>query len=921
MLQVISFLCTFGLCIVNSFNVDSICLCNYLCLCNSFLHLLTDSTNTVIINENSSDEHMRASLHQLHLVGTELPPGTSVQGSGMHGTSIQTLGMQGSNVPITEIYQHDLPAGMSCVYGVQPVRSEHGLVQSVGLARLPSYRPPPDYKTIMSHKLDHLAQHVMQQRSTAAHMTQDVLAYSQPDIHQMPLEYVTYYNNGHTYIDRPFYDVVEGGLAYHPTRPVDRTSSLIVYPSGVRRDDRQPYHLGDRISALEHPVYVGLGGELLGYQPSRPVDRSSSLMVYPSLVGRDGVVYSRIENVPDVAAMLQYRQPPPYGRQSTSTPDLALQMANAVSHSTPDLATCHARPQLIMQSRFDQSLENLALDAQQLQFCQLRSNQSRDNVNSSSGSRAEVNRVTGQREVNRSTGHVEVNRATGQMEVNQPTGEVDVNQPSGLFEANRSAHLPFPDVTKNGAPDSNATGRNAMGVSVDLSRLAMLQHFEKQNRVILQKMAENPSVGRDDYLQQLRLQEAFRNLQINTTKSEGVKQLPKSVEEAQRLYTGDNRDFQQKSNGSASPVGRSSVDSEGLGVPSERLTGSQRSDNGKAPVVGSAMMQKAAVNTGNLEIRQLTENAGIMNQRGGGAEMEAEPKGPNDESRQTLESKLEDGQVFVEFEQVPKKRQKFDCSTALSDVNRDRNRFKDVIPYEDNRVKLKPTKENPTGYINASHIRVQVGKQEFSYIATQGPLANTVIDFWQMIYENNIRVISMLTGVNDPDQRKCAKYWPVRLGTENALKFGDFSVALRYINECWSYVTRGLIVRHDPSRTERLVWHLQYTEWPDRGCPSNPSGFLEYLDELSAIKRQVMMEQNTQKPACVVVHCSAGVGRTGVLVLTEMMKTIMEHNGNVDVPSALKMLRNQRMHMVQTVSQYSFVYKMIKLYFQSSRLI
>lgn len=842
----------------------------------------------------------------------------------MHGTSIQTITMQGSSLPITEIYQHDLPAGVSHVYGVQPVRSEHGgLAQPVGLARLPSYRPPPDYKTIMSQKLDHLAQQAMLQRSTTAHLTQDALAYSQPDIHQMPLEYVTYYNNGHTYLDRPFYGVVEGGLAYHPVRPVDRTSSLIVYPSGVRRDDRPPYHPADRISALEHPVYLGNGGELLGYQPSRPVDRSSSLMVYPSLVGRDGVVYSRIENVPDVAAMLQYHQPPPYGRQSTSTPDLALQMANAVSHSTPDLATCHARPHLVMQSRFDQSLENLALDAHHLQFCQLRSNQSKDNIDLSSGSRAEVNRVTGQREVNQSTGHVEVN---------QLTGEVDVNQPAGLFEASRSTHLPFPDVTKNGTADPSAAGRNPVGgVSIDLSRLAMLQHFEKQNRVMLQKMAENPSVARDDYLQQLRLQEAFRNLQINTNKSEGVKQLPKSADEAQRLGAGDVRDFQQRSNGSASPVGRSSDRSEGLGVPSERRTGSQRSDVDRAPSSVSsaglepAMQKKAALSAGNLESRQLTENAGMLNERGGrGGATETEaapPRGPSDESRQTMESKLEDGQVFVEFEQVPKKRLKFDCATALSEVNRERNRFKDVIPYEDNRVKLKPTKENPTGYINASHIRVPVGKQEFSYIATQGPLPTTVVDFWQMIYENNIRVISMLTGVNDPDQHKCAKYWPVRLGTENALKFGDFSIALRYINECWSYVTRGLIVRHDPSRTERLVWHLQYTEWPDRGCPSNPAGFLEYLDELSAIKRQVMLEQNTQKPACVVVHCSAGVGRTGVLVLTEMMKTIMEHNGNVDVPSALKMLRNQRMHMVQTVSQYSFVYKMIKLYFQSSRLI
>jgi len=277
--------------------------------------------------------------------------------------------------------------------------------------------------------------------------------------------------------------------------------------------------------------------------------------------------------------------------------------------------------------------------------------------------------------------------------------------------------------------------------------------------------------------------------------------------------------------------------------------------------------------------------------------------------------------VFAEFEQIAKKRLKYDCLTATKECNRNRNRFKDVVPYEDNRVKLTPTKSNPDGYINASHIKVKIVSKEFLYIAAQGPLSeqDMVQEFWQMIWEKDVEVIAMLTGLQD--HKKCARYWPEQTGHQNRVKFGEYNITLKHRNVSHSYTTSVLCVRHGSAGMERNIWHLQYTAWPDNGCPQDIHSFLEYLDEIEGIRRQVTLERKDKKVTPMLAHCSAGVGRSGVLILTELMKAALEHNQNIDVPSMLKQLRDQRMFMVQTVSQYSFVYQLLVLYLQSSRLI
>uniref|UniRef100_A0AAZ3P1E8 protein-tyrosine-phosphatase n=1 Tax=Oncorhynchus tshawytscha TaxID=74940 RepID=A0AAZ3P1E8_ONCTS len=292
-----------------------------------------------------------------------------------------------------------------------------------------------------------------------------------------------------------------------------------------------------------------------------------------------------------------------------------------------------------------------------------------------------------------------------------------------------------------------------------------------------------------------------------------------------------------------------------------------------------------------------------------------------DERCKTLELKLEEERVFTEYEQIPKKRTDCVVATATLPDNGERNRFRDVVPYEENRVELVPNKENNTGYINASHIKV--GGEEWHYIATHGPLANTSADFWQMVWEQGVNVIAMVTAEEEGGRSKSHRYWPKLGSKHNSATHGKFKVTTKFRTDSGCYATTGLKVKHLLSGQERTVWHLQYTDWPDHGCPEYVQGFLSYLEEIQSVRRHTnsMLDTSKSLNPPVVVHCSAGVGRTGVVILTELMISCLEHNERVEVPMMLSHLRQQRMLMVQTISQYKFVYQVLIQFLKNSRLI
>uniref|UniRef100_A0A672HBS3 Tyrosine-protein phosphatase non-receptor type n=1 Tax=Salarias fasciatus TaxID=181472 RepID=A0A672HBS3_SALFA len=294
----------------------------------------------------------------------------------------------------------------------------------------------------------------------------------------------------------------------------------------------------------------------------------------------------------------------------------------------------------------------------------------------------------------------------------------------------------------------------------------------------------------------------------------------------------------------------------------------------------------------------------------------------NDERCKALEQHMEMGELMKEYESIPKRHPGAECSVAQLQESGDKNRFQDVLPYDDTRVELVPTKENNTGYINASHVRVSISGQEWSYIATQGPLSSTCQDFWQMVWEQGVSIIAMVTAEEESGREKSYRYWP-RLGSRhNTVTYGRFKITTRFRTESGCYATTGLKIKHLLTGQERTVWHLQYTDWPDHGCPEDFKGFLTYLEEIQSVRRHtnsISDPKNTNLP--VLVHCSAGVGRTGVVILSEVMIACLEHNEPLNVPKFLMKLRAQRMLMVQTLSQYTFVYKVLIEYLRNSRLI
>ncbi|KAJ1532099.1 hypothetical protein ONE63_000728 [Megalurothrips usitatus] len=286
---------------------------------------------------------------------------------------------------------------------------------------------------------------------------------------------------------------------------------------------------------------------------------------------------------------------------------------------------------------------------------------------------------------------------------------------------------------------------------------------------------------------------------------------------------------------------------------------------------------------------------------------------------QLLEKKLIDSQLFFEFEKIPKKRQNADFSSANHPDNSARNRYKEVLPYDENRVRLTPSKENRQGYINASHITATVGNQQRFYVAAQGPQTNTLTSFWQMVWEADIYLVVNLLGANDEG---AIPYLPTNIA-DRSLDLGDFQVWWQFSQEMGHCVTTKLRLFHAATRRVRGVWHLQYPEWGDQGCPNSVSHFLGFLEELNSVRQHTVSEippgHNRNPP--VLVHCSAGVGRTGVTILSDLLLYTLDHNQELDIPRVVALLRHQRMHMIQTVAQYRFVHSLLIHYLKQSRLI
>ncbi|KAG6527944.1 hypothetical protein ZIOFF_010079 [Zingiber officinale] len=246
------------------------------------------------------------------------------------------------------------------------------------------------------------------------------------------------------------------------------------------------------------------------------------------------------------------------------------------------------------------------------------------------------------------------------------------------------------------------------------------------------------------------------------------------------------------------------------------------------------------------------------------------------------------------------------CSVALQYLNLQKNRYTDVLPFDGNLIALGSRRESSSkgnGYINASFIGVASGENVSQFIATQGPLPETCEDFWEMIFQYRCPVIVMLTlADNHKMMRKCANYLPANNGCG---QFGRVSVEIKYTSNVSSLVLRCLEVKHRELVMPSLsVLHIQYPEWPDHGVPSDTSAVREILKRTYHVP---------PKDGPIVVHCSAGIGRTGTYcaIHNTIQRLLIGDMSSLDLMKTVAEFRSQRIGMVQTLEQYLFCHDAI----------
>ncbi|RVE62170.1 hypothetical protein OJAV_G00154530 [Oryzias javanicus] len=232
--------------------------------------------------------------------------------------------------------------------------------------------------------------------------------------------------------------------------------------------------------------------------------------------------------------------------------------------------------------------------------------------------------------------------------------------------------------------------------------------------------------------------------------------------------------------------------------------------------------------------------------------------------------------------------------------NKNLNRYRDVSPYDHSRVKLKDSEND---YINASLVMEEEAQR--SYILSQGPLCYTCGHFWLMIWEQRSKAVIMLNRVIEKGSEKCAQYWPTK--EESQMSFTDTGFDVKLLSEeDQSYFTVRVLELHNTKTMERReIYHFHYTTWPDFGVPESPASFLNFLLK---VRESGSLSTEHGPP---VVHCSAGIGRSGTFALVDTCLVLMDKRKNtssVNIQKVLLGMREYRMGLIQTADQLRFSY-------------
>ncbi|XP_017478921.1 PREDICTED: tyrosine-protein phosphatase non-receptor type 61F isoform X3 [Rhagoletis zephyria] len=246
----------------------------------------------------------------------------------------------------------------------------------------------------------------------------------------------------------------------------------------------------------------------------------------------------------------------------------------------------------------------------------------------------------------------------------------------------------------------------------------------------------------------------------------------------------------------------------------------------------------------------------------------------------------------------------FGTAESEKPQNRCLNRYRDVNPYDHSRIIIH---RGSVDYINANLVKLE--RAERKYILTQGPLVDTVGHFWLMVWEQNTKAILMLNKLMEKKQVKCHHYWPDRKGPENALRLNEVNLTVEFLRceEYQNFCRRWFKLTDLESKTSREILQFHYTTWPDFGIPSSPVAFLQFLKQ---VRDSGALDADVG-PA--VVHCSAGIGRSGTFCLVDCCLVLIEKEGEskVSVQDVLYELRRYRMGLIQTADQLYFSYQAV----------
>ncbi|KAL7890005.1 hypothetical protein AOLI_G00022630 [Acnodon oligacanthus] len=272
---------------------------------------------------------------------------------------------------------------------------------------------------------------------------------------------------------------------------------------------------------------------------------------------------------------------------------------------------------------------------------------------------------------------------------------------------------------------------------------------------------------------------------------------------------------------------------------------------------------------------------------------------------QILQNQLDQQELVKEFTALEHLKPSDNCLVGKAPENREKNRYRDILPYDETRVPVGETQD----YINASYIRMKVGTEEFFYISSQGPLPSTQDCFWQMVWENKSNVIAMMTQEVERGRVKCHKYWPEKLNVP--METGRYQLILdNYQIQDYFHIKIIKMVEKETGATH-FVTHLKFTTWPDHGTPRSSKQLVRFIRYMRAV--------HSKGP--ITVHCSAGIGRAGVLICIDVILSLIEKDLTINVSEIVREMRLQRYGMIQTKEQYLFCYKVWLKVLQSILLL